>query len=71
MKSTRSNGSGTSAIPYPKLMIRRVSRSIIFMEKEGVGVVISIEAGSGNDVGYHYNKWDMSVLDDYVGSVYV
>lgn len=50
--------------PFPKLMISKVGKIVLF-EKEGKGVVIRTTEGSIYENGEHSKIWDMDRFADY------
>lgn len=67
MKITVNMESSTKVKPFPKLMISK-KNTIVLFEDNGLGTCVAT-GGSLNPLGVFANDWDMTMFEDFNGSV--
>lgn len=68
MIKTIAKDKGEHVSDFPKLMKSTFSDTIVLMTSYGTGTVVMCEKGF-HGIGHYSNIWDMSVFEDYDGSV--
>lgn len=53
--------------PYPKLMVGKVSKTIVLFKQARLGTVVS--TSDANPIGYNCSTWDMDYFYDLIGTV--
>ena len=59
------NSETKKEVSFPKLMRGKTSKSIVLMEKAGVGTVLCADARYGYPIGHRQTTWTMECFEDY------